>query len=342
MYNVIVLEPNQEELYPLFRAPQASLTFSLKTYNNFAVGLHFINAVILFGLCFSILDEKPENVVFISGKIGVSDTNYAVIDVNSKDVCENVRMHSPDYQTMLSSNFAHVKVFQDFMPHHLYDFRNKTAVRYGVPGHVVYTHYMMASFFALSFVFQGLNGIYFGFESSFPRILHYLEYSISSSLMAIVLAVNVGIIELYTLIGFFGMFFGMNILGACAEVFSWVTANYFQNKCLKFSWLLPHLSGWVLFLMVYVPIIVAYERNRDCSAGIPGFLTAAIYVEFFLFCLFGISQLYFLVWRSMDHNAKVEWYMDFTNITLSIGAKTFLAWVLIGPVLSSQSEWSSH
>jgi len=308
--------------------------WSLNSYNNLAVFIHFINALIVFVLCFTYLDSKPENVVFVSGKIKLSSTNYALVDINTKETCDDVKHYSNDYKALQTNNMQNIHIFNDFMPHSLYDFSNKTLFKYDIPDYSLQLHYMIAFFFTLSFVFQAINGMYLGFEGSFPRVMSYFEYSISSSLMIVVLAVNTGILELYTIIAFFGLFFGMNILGACAEIISWTNAYLFQNRSMKFGWLIPHFAAWVLFLIVYIPILAMYEKVRSCSAGVPGFITAAIYVEFLFFILFGISQTYFLAWRSIDHAAKVEWYMDFVNITLSIVAKTFLAWVLIGPVLS--------
>jgi hypothetical protein len=206
-------------------------------------------------------------------------------------------------------------------------------VRYDRPGNTLYTHYTMVAFFALSSAFQAANGYFIGFEGSFPRVLHYLEYSVSSSLMVIVLAANTGILEVITLVALFGLFFGMNILGACAEILSWAAAEN-ERSMLHSWWVLPHAAGWVLYLLAYVPIIVQYEKSRECSVAVPDFLTAAIYLELFFFTLFGAAQTWLLWWRASEPKADVAYWTDLTSITLSLVAKTFLAWVLVGPVLS--------
>ena len=174
---------------------------------------------------------------------------------------------------------------------------------------------------------QAFTGLFIGFDFDGPRIMHYIEYSISSSLMLIVLAVNTGILEVYTLVGFFGLFFGMNMLGVCAEFISYLAPS-------KLWWMIPHFSGWVLYLLAYVPVIEQYERGRRCSVAVPDFLTAAIYLELVFFSMFGLAQTALLWWRMVEPLANVSYYTDLTSITLSIVAKTFLAWVLLGPVLS--------
>lgn len=311
---------------------QATRVLNLETYNWVAVGLHAINAIVVFALSATELSSKPENVVFISGKIELTSTHYAVVRTpGDNQTCREV-LDSPGYASVLSGQ---ARILGDIMPHHLYDFTNKTIVKYNVPGNHVYTHVLMGFFFALSCVFQALNGYFVGFAGSFPRVVHYAEYSISSSLMVIVLAVNTGILEVYTLIGLFGLFFGMNMLGACAEVMSWAYAE-FDNAQLRYWWVLPHTAAWVLYLLAYVPVIAQYERGRSCSVAVPDFLTAAIYLELLFFTAFGVAQTWLLWWRTVDPKADVNYWTDFSSITLSIVAKTFLAWVLIGPVLSTK------
>lgn len=309
-------------------------TFSLRRINNVAVVLHLINAIIVFALCVTTFGDKPENIVYVSGKMQLTYTNYAVIDINQMNTCQDVKDYSSVYKDLTEKRQVNTTIIADIMPHHLYDFSNKTFIKYDVPTFHVYTYYLIGAFFLLSFVFQAFNGVFIGFEGFFPRIMHYLEYSISSSLMVIVLAVNTGILELYTVVAFFGLFFGMNILGACAELLSWVATAY-KIQSLRWAWLLPHVSAWFLFLLAYVPIIISYEKNRQCSEAVPAFLTAAIYLEFIFFNAFGIAQSYLLFWRSTDRfPQRVDYWIDLSSILLSIVAKTFLAWVLLGPVLS--------
>lgn len=317
---------------------QASCSYiNLNRYNNLAIFLHFVNAITVFVLSATYLADKPENIVFVSGKIELTQTNYAVIDINTKKTCPDVKEYSDIYQNKILKNDTsslHI-IDSDIVPHSLYDFTNKTIVKYNNPSYSVHTYYLIASFFLLSFLFQAFNGIFIGFKGQFPRIMHYIEYSMSSSLMVIVLAINVGILELYTLLAFFFLFFAMNILGACAEIISWMTAVLFQNRSMRYGWLIPHISAWFIYIFTYTIVIFSYEKVRDCSAGVPDFVTAAIYVEFFFFCLFGITQTALLFWRTSNPSANVTYWMDFMSITLSILAKTFLAWILISPVLSS-------
>lgn len=316
--------------------------FDLNRYNNLAVLLHFINFVVIVILSSTYLNDKPSNIVFVSGEIQLKHTNLALIDINTKQTCRDVRDYSEVYKNEIlpvdASTLALTRpIIDDVLPHNLYDFRNKTLISYDIPNFKIYTYYMISAFFAISFLFQAINGAYIGFQGNFPRVMHYIEYSISSSLMIMVLAINTGIIELYVLVSFFGLFFGMNMLGACAEIISWMTAVLFKNQSMIYGWLLPHISAWILFFFTYVPILITFEQTRSCcSVGAPSFVSAAIYVEFALFTIFGLTQTVLLVWRTSNPNADVAYWNDFSSITLSLLAKTFLAWILVAPVLSSR------
>jgi hypothetical protein len=314
----------------------------LNRYNNLAVLLHFINFVVIIILSSTYLNDKPSNIVFVSGDIQLKHTNLALIDINTKQTCRDVRDYSDVYKNEIlpfnAATLAQTRhIIDDVLPHNLYDFRNKTLISYDVPNFRIYTYYMISVFFLLSFFFQAINGAYIGFQGNFPRVMHYIEYSISSSLMIMVLAINTGILELYVLVSFFGLFFGMNMLGACAEIISWMTAVLFKNQSMIYGWLLPHLSAWVLFFFTYIPILITFEQTRSCcSVGAPSFVSAAIYVEFALFTIFGLTQTFLLIWRTNNPSADVAYWNDFTSITLSLVAKTFLAWILVAPVLSSR------
>jgi len=66
---------------------------------------------------------------------------------------------------------------------------------------------------------------------------------------------------------------------------------------------------------------------------VPWFLTLAIYGEFAFFCCFGLIQSWVLYARALGM-PDTEYTHDFYNIVLSLVAKTFLGWALIGPALS--------
>ena len=296
----------------------------LTIYNNVVLSLHLIQFIVLCIISEVILTDRDQDIIFVSGKINLKYTNYALIDYyNQNKTCSNV-LNSPMRTIMFEP-------FKDFMPHHLYDFRNKTIVEYFVTGYSLETYRMMYVFFLLSFLFQFYNSAFIGFDNDEPRIIHFLEYSISSSLMVMVLAVNLGILELYTIVAFASLFFGMNMLGACAEILS--------NKLrATWWWMLPHFAGWVLFIACYGPIFWTFRQTVNCSVGIPWYVELAIYLELVFFSAFGITQFAILYYATVDPELDANYWKDVSSITLSALAKTFLAWILIGPVLSMNNK----
>ena len=176
-----------------------------------------------------------------------------------------------------------------------------------------------------------------------PRILHYIEYAFSSSLMIMVMAVNVGIVELFAMTGMCAAFFGMNMLGAAAEGmchFLGFVPGHLQGSFIKMIWLF-HLAGWALFFLAVVPVWVQLNVAIHCTdGGTPGFLIAAVTIESICFFLFGFLQVAGLVEKIRNcipqslPETELLFKYDCFHVLLSLLAKTLLAWLLMGPAAS--------
>ena len=107
-----------------------------------------------------------------------------------------------------------------------------------------------------------------------------------------------GITELFAVTGMCAIFFGMNMLGACAEIMSHyagVIPKDSQPLFTRIMWLL-HFAGWILFFFAMIPIWVQFHTAVTCSdGGSPAYAVAAIVIESLCFVSFGVLQVVSLI-----------------------------------------------
>jgi hypothetical protein len=297
--------------------------------------------------------------VFVSPQVDLRWTNHALILVNStENKCDDVT-NSLEFQLTIPGKYdleylSHGlenkihprRPFTDFMSH-LYSFEGKDVIRYNKPGATLNTAEAMTTFFALSIIFQSLHQYHLYHDRTRPRTLHYIEYAFSSSLMAMVMAVNVGITELFAVTGMYVAFFSMNMLGGCVEIMSHYAGHiplgvYEQYK--RFVWSM-HLAAWGIFLAAMVPIWIQFNLIATCSDGkTPEYGVAAITLESIFFGMFGALQIYSVhtkleylkpqTQRNNNPDPEHLFFCDCWHALLSLVAKIFLAWLLMGPAAS--------
>lgn len=320
------------------RAPQnfQSLYFRL---NAGAVLLHLLNAVGVGIAHEAHLKRILPGYLFVSPTVQLQWTNHALVRVEAADMrCREVAPFRPSPGAM--------QPFPDFM--RLFNFSGTDLVQYQRAGGQLSLNMMILSFFLLSVGFQSAHGVALYFCEDLPRFLHYLEYAFSSPLMVMVMAVEVGIVELFLVMGLGGLFFGMNIAGMCAEVLTHY-AGYMPHHFAALCWLV-HCAGWVLFFLAMIPIWAQFHQVLACSenGGTPDYVYAVIVVESLLFFLFGLLQILAMreklafVWRfrregfgwALPLPVQMLFKYDCMHAVLSLVAKTLLAWLLLGPALS--------
>jgi len=287
-----------------------------------------VNMVATLACLFAKFRLIPENYVFVSPVAPLRWTKHALLLVNQTE--NKCRLAIPPESKRL--------VYPDFMPHTLYDFTGKYLVEYDAEGVEFHVIWAMFSFFALSVLFQWAHYSHILCNPLMPRVLHYIEYAFSSSLMIMVMGINVGIVDLMAVMGLCAAFFGMNMLGAAAEGLchfgGWVP-HHTRPLLTQLMWLL-HLAGWALFFLSMIPIWVQLQNAIRCSdGGAPGFLIAAVTLESVCFFLFGFLQIGALVEKSGQlPQAELLFKYDCLHALLSLVAKTLLAWLLMGPAAS--------
>lgn len=323
--------------------------------NSLAVFLHLINFIGIIAAYFDRLQHIEARYVFVSPTVDLRWTNYALVRADSvatkcREIDDSLffKATSPalsDATRQAVSQFIPQRAaYPNFMD--LYDFSGLTVVQYNRAGNTINLDFMMAVFCALSAAFQLAHmGLLYYSDGNFPRFMHYLEYAFSSPLMVMVMAVNVGILELFTVVSLAGLFCGMNLLGLCAEVMLHFADQITKQRGVYLGLcVLVHFFGWVLFFLAIVPIWLQFTYVVQCSEhhGTPDYAYAAIVVESILFGFFGILQAAGVSEKISHHLGNLAtpfppstlFRYDSMHALLSVVAKTMLAWLLIGPALS--------
>jgi hypothetical protein len=216
--------------------------------------------------------------------------------------------------------------------------------------------YLILGFFLCSFGFQMLDAVLRPCSAndvpqlvSTTALLRFVEYSVSSSLMLLAIALQVGLTDIYVLTCQFCLMFTTNILGLIAECacnLSTGTQMHAGGGPLLL-WVVPHALGWVTCLVAYAPILDAFAVVTRCSTkALPPVVTAVVTVVFVLFNSFGCVQLWHLASKSslslsataMERSSScgrrdLDRRADAVYVGLSLVAKTALGWLILSPML---------
>jgi hypothetical protein len=151
----------------------------------------------------------------------------------------------------------------------------------------------------------------------------WIEYSLSSSVMIVVIAALSGIQEIGTLVALFGVNAAMNLFGWSME-----SANQGREKTQWNHYLFGVIAGIVPWIVIGIALWSA--STEPGAAGVPTFVYV-IFVSLFLsFNVFAITMIlqYGKVGRWRDYLVGEKSYM-----LLSLFAKTLLAWQVFAGTL---------
>ncbi len=186
-----------------------------------------------------------------------------------------------------------------------------------------------ASFLFLSAFFHFLIASPFGFAAYGNELrrnrnrFRWVEYSISSTLMIVLICLVTGITDLAALIGIAFVNVSMILFGWLMEM-----TNHFDRK----TWWTPFWFGCVAGVGPWV-VIASYlfiNVSREGGEGPPGFVYGIIFTIFFFFNTFAINQ-----WLQYRKIGKWSDYLrgESTYIVLSLVAKSALAWQIFANTL---------
>lgn len=189
--------------------------------------------------------------------------------------------------------------------------------------------YMVAAFMALSAFFHFLVSS----PAVFPRyvdglkrhinVYRWVEYSLSSSLMIVVILQLNGVADYIALLAIFGV-------NASMIMFGWLQERYVSPGS---GDLLPFWFGCVAGAVPWVAIAInVTSPSGPSDTVVPGFVYGIIISLFVFFNCFAIVQ-----WK--QYRAKGKWadylYGERVYIVLSFVAKSLLAWQVFSGALAS-------
>lgn len=233
--------------------------------------------------------------------------------------------------------------------------------------------WMIISFHLLSFAFQlaaaltdccekGVLGYrYSDMINKGRNPLRFIEYSISASIMLMIIALINGIIDIHLL-------FCIAVLTASCQLCGLVV-EYIDDINMKW---INHLNGWLTFCAAYWCITRAFIASAEAVDGVspPYFVYLIVLILFLLYASFGMVQLVELMCITKWMNFKINWfwvcprwcgggccqcferkpdskwcpslrkngkcnplYKEMVFVTLSLGAKMVLGWMLFVNIL---------
>ena len=157
----------------------------------------------------------------------------------------------------------------------------------------------------------------------------WAEYSVSASVMVVLIGLLCGINDLYAVIGIFGVNAAMILFGAVME-----HVNVGRDKV---TWL-PFVCGCVAGAVPWIAITLAVVRSslNGPANAVPPFVYAIIVTEFLFFNCFAVNQWLQYRGRERGTGRFADYlYGEKVYLVLSLVAKSALAWQVFGGTLAS-------
>jgi hypothetical protein len=140
------------------------------------------------------------------------------------------------------------------------------------------------------------------------------EYSISASIMVVLIAMLAGASDIVALLMMFGANAAMILFGLVME-----RSNLGKRKV---DWS-PFVWGCVIGAVPWIGIAVQLALSQDNGDGVPGFVFGIFVSLFILFNTFAVNM-----W--LGYRGKGRWkdplFVELAYVILSFTAKTVLAW----------------
>lgn len=150
----------------------------------------------------------------------------------------------------------------------------------------------------------------------------WAEYSISASLMIVLIAMLTGITDLYALIGLFGV-------NAAMILFGWLMER--ENPPGQPVTWLAFWFGCIAGVVPWIAITIALVNSQREGDGVPGFVFGIFVSLFILFNGFAVNQ-----WLQYRRTGRFADYLygEKVYLVLSLVAKTALAWQVFAGTLA--------
>lgn len=181
----------------------------------------------------------------------------------------------------------------------------------------------LSAFFHLLIVSPGFFGRYASELRRGRNRFRWVEYSISSTLMIVLIALVTGIIDLAALIA-------LSFANISMILFGWIMEMV--NRADRKAWWTPFWFGCIAGIGPWLAIAsyIYVNVSQDGSEGPPGFVYGIIFSLFFFFNTFAINQ--WLQYRQVGKWADYV-FGETIYIVLSLVAKSVLAWQIFANTL---------
>jgi hypothetical protein len=185
----------------------------------------------------------------------------------------------------------------------------------------------VAAFFGLSALFHALVASPWFFDRyanglrAQRNVFRWVEYSLSSSVMIVLIALILGVSDVTAVIALFGV-------NASMILFGWLQERYETPGS---GGLLPFVFGCIAGIVPWLAFLVLIlAPNNPTDNEVPGFVYGILVSLFVLFNCFAVVQLlqYRRIGRWRDYL-----YGEWTYVILSLVAKSALAWQIFSGTL---------
>ena len=189
-------------------------------------------------------------------------------------------------------------------------------------------------FFLLSGVFQCVNWFRKEYDEEKTNPLRFIEYSISASIMLVLIALVNGIFDQSIIVLLAVSCAACQLCGLVSEQLLHLYKVHkndtdLSNHLKVLAWV-AHITGWLLILTAYAIIFRYYDiSNRNSDGQAPEFVTIIVISIFVLFSSFGVVQL-------LEMTETIEYDIaELVYVCLSLTAKSLLGWIIFANVLVS-------
>lgn len=185
------------------------------------------------------------------------------------------------------------------------------------------------SIFFLLALFSGITAMahaWYGINANtHDSSIRFVEYFVTASTMGVVIAILVGIKDVYAIIG-------IETCIATTMIFGYVEEKTLKSQELAIR---PYYMGYIPYLGAWFTISWQFIRVALENDELPSFVIAVFVTQFLLFTCFGIVQWYYVVRDgAITNNMEMEGAYNF----LSIISKQLLVWLCVGGIIGQQQN----
>lgn len=195
-------------------------------------------------------------------------------------------------------------------------------------GPLVATFLFISAFFHLLIALPWFNKIYNRNLEKGINFYRWIEYSISSSVMIVIIAMLVGIYDIAALIPLFGINAAMILFGWMMELHN-QSLRQTQDKTQKTDWT-SFIFGCIVGIIPWIAIAIYLFGAGGGENKVPDFVYWIYFSIFLFFNSFAINQI-------LQYKKMGKWndylFGEKVYIILSLVAKSLLAWQVFAGTL---------